>query len=114
MHCIAAADCPDSECGPNTFVLAEACCFSQVAQLQSAMAAMGSPVTTAQPATAASPTNQSSSASPSTAVTAASTSQAPAGSAALAPLQRGASGVKQQQPGGVNQAGDVTRDEQDR
>lgn len=77
------------------------------------MAAMGSPVTTAQPASA-SPTNQSSSASPSTAVTAASTSQASAGPAAVASLQRGASGVKQQQPGGADQAGDLTRDEQNR
>ncbi|DBA79439.1 TPA: hypothetical protein ACH3X2_007713 [Trebouxia sp. C0005] len=85
----------------------------QVAQLQSAMAALGSPVTTAQPATA-SPTNQSSSASPSTAVIAASTNQASAGSAAPAALRRGASAVKQQQPGGTDQAGDLTRDEQSR
>ncbi|KAL0040320.1 hypothetical protein WJX77_003396 [Trebouxia sp. C0004] len=85
----------------------------EVAELQSAMAAMGSPVTTAQPAIA-SPTNQSSSASPSTAVTAASTSPASAGSAALASLQRGASSVKQQQPEGTDQAGNLTRDEQNR
>ncbi|KAL0045027.1 hypothetical protein WJX82_005766 [Trebouxia sp. C0006] len=89
----------------------------EVAQLQSAMAAMGTPVTIAQPATAAtaaSPSNQSSSASPSTAVTAASTSQAPAANAGLASLQRGASAVKQQQPVGMDQAGDLTRDEQNR
>ncbi len=81
------------------------------------MAAMGTPVTIAQPATAAtadSPSNQSSSASPSTAVTAASTSQAPAANAGLASLQRGASAVKQQQPVGMDQAGDLTRDEQNR
>ena len=81
------------------------------------MAAMGTPVTIAQPATAAtaaSPSNQSSSASPSTAVTAASTSQASAGSAALASLQRGVSAVQRQQPGGMDQAGDLIRDEQNR
>ena len=77
------------------------------------MAAMGSPVTTAQPATASS-SDQSSSASLSTAVIAASTSQASAGSAALASLQRGASAVQRQQPGGMDQAGDLTRDEQNR
>ncbi|DBA91677.1 TPA: hypothetical protein ACH3X1_003277 [Trebouxia sp. C0004] len=63
---------------------------------------MGNPVTTAQPA-AASPSNESSSASP--------------GYSSLPVkhlLERDASDVKQQQPRGINQAGNLTRDEQNR